>query len=137
MEQITAGEIMSSGLVTCRPEMSLLDVARLLVMTEVTALVVVDGEGRNLGIISQFDLLGMVGEDLSARCAEEIMTQPVLAVDRLLPIQEAANIMKQHRIHRLAVTGHDPSHALGVLSVTDIVRAMSDLDHVTPTALVR
>jgi len=127
MEELLVKEIMTRGAVTCNPEMTLTEVARLLSDADVSAIVVVDRQGRLQGIVSQFDLLGYLGKDLDAVTAGEIMTAPVVSVLPDDTVRHAADGMRKHRVHRLVVTDEEKTRVLGVVSATDVIHTMRGL----------
>ena len=114
-------ELMHRGLITCRQDASLGQVAVLLTQHHVHALVVVDRDRRPMGLISDFDLLA--GEWLSADSeslsvmrtltAGDLMSHPIASVEASTPLDEAAKMMLEKDISRLLVTedgkpaGHD------------------------------
>ena len=53
----------------------------------------------------------------------EIMTSPILSLDRYLPIEEANRFMHKNKIRHLAVTEEDK--IVGILSVKDLVSYFS------------
>ncbi len=120
-------DLMHPGLITCQLSASLGQVATLLTQHHVHALVIVDRDGRPLGILSDFDLLA--GEWLSANLesltamrkmtAGELMTQPINAVEADVPARDAAHRMRTEEINRLLVTEH--GKPVGVISISDMV----------------
>ncbi|HKV73288.1 MAG TPA: CBS domain-containing protein [Gemmatimonadales bacterium] len=97
----------------------------------VTALPVVDREGRLLGVVSNADVLQAQAEGAESDSwrhvvAEEVMSRPVLTVGPDVEIHAAARQMLYGDVHRLFVE-HDGKLA-GVLSQTDLVRALA-LEH--------
>lgn len=117
-------QIMSKGIVTCRPQASLEDVAQLMSDSEVSAVVVVDDDGTLKGLISQFDLLAEYGSDLSAKAAKDLMTVTPIAIGPEDQVEDAAQEMLKKKIHRLIVIDQDAPRASGVISVSDIIRTM-------------
>jgi len=119
-------DLMHRGVITCKPETSLLEVVRVIADTDVHAIVVVDAKGVAKGIISHMDILPLYGEDLSNYQAKDIMTASVIEVSPETPVTEAARIMLDHKIHRLVVTkpSREGRKPIGVLSTTDIIRDM-------------
>lgn len=124
-------ELMHPGLITCRAETTLGDVASLLTTHHVHALVVADRDGRPLGIITDFDLLAAEwlstdAESLAAMrkmTAGELMTSPVATIESSARASEAARRMVDEVIGRLMVVeGPKP---VGVLSVSDLVAHMA------------
>ena len=50
----------------------------------------------------------------------EIMTSPLITVDRDMPISECARIMHEHRIHHIPVVS-DSGMIIGMISATDFL----------------
>ncbi len=124
-------DLMHPGLLTCRPDTSLGQVAGLLTHYHVHALVVTDRDGRPLGIISDYDL--MAGEWLSvdseslrtmrSLTAADLMSFPIDMVEANMPLREAARLLQEKDINRLLVT--DRGKPVGVISVSDFVSSLA------------
>jgi CBS domain-containing protein len=122
---------MHPGVITCRADATLGQVAVMLTQHHVHALVVVDRDGRPLGIISDFDLLA--GEWLSAdpesleamrtMTAGELMSTPIDAVEADTPFSEAARRMHEEQVHRLLVL--EAGNPVGVISISDFVAGLA------------
>lgn len=120
-------DLMHPGVITCRPDATLGQVAVMLTQHHIHALIIADRDGRSLGIISDFDLLA--GEWLSAdpegleamrtMTAGELMSTPVDTIEAHAPASEAARRMCEEVIHRLLVT--DGGKPVGVISISDFV----------------
>ena len=125
-------DLMHPGLITCRPDTTLGQVAVMLTHHHVHALIVADRDGRPLGVISDFDLLA--GEWLSAdpesleamrtMTAGELMSTPVDTIEADTPFSEAARRMREDEVHRLVVT--ENSKSVGVVSISDFVAGLAD-----------
>ncbi len=79
-----------------------------------------------MGIVTETDLTRKVlGKGLSPESTpiSEIMTSPVLSLDRYLPIEEANRFMHKNKIRHLGVTEEDK--IVGILSVKDLVSYFS------------
>ena len=124
-------DLMHPGLLTCRPNAALGQVAVLLNQHHVHALIVADRDGRPVGIISDIDLLA--GEWLSADrkslatmrklTAADLMSQPVDSVEANLPLAEAVRELIDKDISRLLVT--DKGKPVGVISLSDFVASIA------------
>jgi predicted transcriptional regulator len=122
---------MHRGLITCRQDATLGQVAVLLTQHHVHALVVVDRDNRPMGLMSDFDLL--TGEWLSADsesldtmrklCASDLMSYPIISVDMDTPLNEAAKLLIEKDVNRLLVT--ERGKAVGMLSGSDFVASIS------------
>lgn len=124
-------DLMHPGLITCKPDATLGQVAVLLNQHHVHALIVTDRDGRALGIISDFDLLA--GEWLSSDSeslatmrsltASDLMSHPVDSVEANVPLSETANYMLEKEISRLLVT--ENAKPVGVISLSDFVASLA------------
>ena len=120
-------DIMHQGLIVCKPEASLGQVAALLTQHHVHALIVVESNDAPLGIISDFDLLAgewlsVDNESLDAMrkmTARDLMTSPIESIDANTSLEEAAKLMIEKQIHRMLVT--ESGKPVGVISVANIV----------------
>jgi CBS domain-containing protein len=130
-QALTVGELMTGDPVVAMVDAPLSDAAATMDKHRVSGLPVVDASGRLVGVISQTDLL-------HARTTEELwsswpglevrhlMTSPAVTVTTDVTIEDAARLMESRRIHRLVVTSADGQRAIGVLSVSDLVRSMAE-----------
>jgi CBS domain-containing protein len=124
-------EVMHPGLMTCRYDASLGQVAVMLTQHHIHSLVVTDRDGRLLGVITDFDLLA--GEWLSGdpqsldvmrqMTAGDLMSSPVETIEASETIGKAAKRMAEATIRRLIVS--ENGKPVGVLSVSDIVAVIS------------
>ena len=53
------------------------------------------------------------------------MHSPALTADRSMPLEEAAQMMEHAHVHRLVVVGDDQATPVGVISTTDLIRALA------------
>ena len=124
-------DLMHPGVLTCRPDALLGQVAVLLTQHKVHALIVSDPEGRPLGIISDYDLLAgewlsVDDESLSTMrhlTAHDLMSYPVDTIDADMPIREAAHTLIEKDVSRLLVT--ENGKPVGVISTTDFVASIA------------
>lgn len=127
----TVGGLMSSDPVVVWPDTPVSDVADLLDRSGISGVPVVDWSGYFVGVVSRVDLLRVrasdsLWADWSRLCARHIMSQPAFTVTVDTPVDDAVRLMESHRIHRLVVVSDDGESPIGVLSATDLVRAMAD-----------
>jgi len=129
MGQVTARDWMHQGVITCRPDTSVDEVAETIEMKDISALVVVDEAGDAIGVISRTDLVNarFVQPYLKhwrGMTAEHLMSQPVMSVAPDTDIKLAVEMLGEKRIHRLVVVETVGSHrrAVGILSVTDLAK---------------
>lgn len=128
MNPVFVREVMHQGVVSCSPDTTIRDAARLMVKAGVRALVVMDGDCGLAGIVSQTDLVNATLVHPSVRYwdglrVRDVMTRQVLTVTPDMKLEDAARLLVQSKVHRLVVvSSDDPCRPVGVLSVGDIVR---------------
>jgi CBS domain-containing protein len=126
----TVGELMTRDPILVSLDTPLSEVAELLDRFGISGVPVVDWGGHLVGVVSQTDLLrARAAEDLWARwpglAARHLMTRPALTASTETPIEEAVARMESNHVHRLVVVGDDGETPIGVISTTDLVRAMA------------
>jgi CBS domain-containing protein len=129
----TVQEWMHRGVITCRPETPVAEVAETMDRNDISALVVVDDSGDAHGVISRTDLVNARFIQPYIRHwhglnAEHLMTKPVISVAPDTSIIEAVQLLNEKRIHRLVVIETVGGHVrpVGILSVTDLARHVGD-----------
>jgi CBS domain-containing protein len=126
-------DLMHPGLITCRPDTALGQVAVMLDHHHVHALFVADRDGRPLGVISDFDLLAAEWlstdeaslETMKKMTAGELMTHPIDSIEGGVTACDAAARMRSEGISRLMVT--HGSVPVGVVSTSDFVASLADV----------
>ncbi|MDQ5841525.1 MAG: CBS domain-containing protein [Chloroflexota bacterium] len=120
---------MSIEPVTVRSDEPLSVADRLMRSFAVSGLPVVDRDGGLVGVVSRTDLMALAGDPRvdvwQGRSVAATMTAPGLTVDADATLTEAAARMEDHRVHRLVVVEPEAGHPIGILSTTDVVRAMA------------
>ncbi len=132
MSEVTVKDVMHEGVISCAPDASLEDVARVMREQRVSALVVVE-QAVAVGVISQTDLVNAAFVQPYMRywrgmVARHLMSSPVISIRRNISLADALELLESRRIHRLVVTeeGPDGERPVGILSMTDIARALGD-----------
>jgi hypothetical protein len=95
----------------------------------ITGAPVVDRAGFPLGVLSIRDLT----TDLSGRTAGDLMNAPALVIDAEAPIEDAARLLGESGYHRLVVVNAE-GHAVGLVSVLDVIRAVMGMPARHPSA---
>ncbi|OGD57417.1 hypothetical protein A3K78_01795 [Candidatus Bathyarchaeota archaeon RBG_13_52_12] len=86
--------------------------------------VIVTNNNRAVGIITSKNILSRIVEsrlDASTVRAKDIMSSPIITIEPDAPIEDAAKLMAQKRIKKIAVI--DKDKIIGVISTSDIVKA--------------
>ena len=125
----TVEHVMTPDPITIRADEPLSVVARLLEENEISGVPVVDENGILVGVIAESDLVrARATEHLWSRwpglSVRHLMHTPVLTADRTMTLEEAAVLMERAHVHRLVVVADDQQTPVGILSSSDIVRAM-------------
>ncbi|GAB4435269.1 MAG: CBS domain-containing protein [Chloroflexi bacterium OHK40] len=133
----TVGEVMHHGVLTCKRDTPIQDVARQMSEHDVSALVVVSDDGHMIGLISRTDLVNarlyeQYWKHWRGLTAGHIMVTDVVSVHVGDTLQQASRLMMERRIHRVVVVEEDSGglKPIGIVSVTDVVRdiARDDLE---------
>ncbi|GAB2813788.1 CBS domain-containing protein [Lentzea nigeriaca] len=122
-----ARDIMTSPAITVTPEVPVRGAAALLVSHGFTALPVVDGDKRLIGIVTEADLLrnGYVDETRGSTVGD-VMTTPAFAMDGGAQAEVLARVMLDDRVRCVPIV--DGSKVLGVVTRRDLVRALARTD---------
>lgn len=113
-----------ADVVSVPPEATGREVAETLARHRIGAVLVRDGEGRVLGIVSERDLVRAMardGEPPDRIPARVIMTQVLSTVTRTSTIGEALALMTDRRVRHLPVI--EAGALLGMVSIGDLVKA--------------
>jgi CBS domain-containing protein len=117
------GDVMRREVATVQPETPRGAVLPLLVTGDAGAVVVVDAQGRLLGIITNGDLMERAG-----LTAANAMTAQVIHVAANDPLDRAAQLMSTHGIRWLPVADAE-GRLVGLLNRVDVLRTMGEDYH--------
>jgi CBS domain-containing protein len=135
------GDVMVQDVVTVTAECGYKQIVDTLADHKVSAVPVVNGEGRVIGIVSEADLLHKVefngagvhaglfdrrrtreAKDKAAgETAMELMTRPAITIDRNASLSEAARVMERHNVKRLPVVDN-AGRLSGIVARRDLLR---------------
>jgi CBS domain-containing protein len=124
---------MHKGVITCRGDTPVVEVAKTMETKDISALVVVDDQGDAVGVISRTDLVNArfiqpYLKHWRGMAAEHLMSNPVISVSPDTGINEAVRRLREKHIHRLVVVEKSAGHIrpVGILSVTDLAKHTGD-----------
>jgi CBS domain-containing protein len=123
--KIIAGR--AGGIITCSPEDSVRQAARLLAENRIGCLPVLAG-GEVVGIFSERDLLYCVdreGGSVLVRPVSEVMTAPAITIGADTDVLTALSLMTRRRIRHLPVM--EGGRLAGFVSIGDLVKHRMDL----------
>lgn len=134
----TVSDVMTRTVVALRRDAHFKDIAKTMRQRKVSALPVLEGDGRVVGVVSEADLLPKEEfrhsepttydrvrrlSDIAraeAVTAEELMSAPAVCVPAGTTLSQAARIMAQRRIKRLPVTDAE-GKLCGIVSRRDLL----------------
>ncbi|MHB8158195.1 MAG: DUF294 nucleotidyltransferase-like domain-containing protein [Desulfocucumaceae bacterium] len=120
-------EIMSSPVVTCTTEDTVVDVANLMEKMNINAVIVVDGEDRPIGVISSPDLVKKIlarsVTDFTGITAGKIMNTNLITISSEAFYAEAMLAVSKYQTKQLAVTRR--GKLAGIVTVADLVKTRS------------
>ena len=147
---LKAQDIMTREVITVTPETGIQDLARRFVETRVSAMPVVDKEGRLEGIVTETDLVSQDKplhiptvisifdwvlylespkafeeevEKITAQKVGEICTRDVITCGPETPVSEIAALMSEKKAHLIPVVDADDK-VLGVVARLDVIRSV-------------
>lgn len=124
---ITASDIMSKRVVAVSEDTTLRDTVGRMLERNVGCAVIVDDEGRCVGVITERDCLRLFHQNvLPLSRVGEYMTRNPITVREEASINEAKNIMISQRIRHLPVV-NKKGQVVGILSMRDIFERVETL----------
>lgn len=111
------------AVVVCAPDHTLSDVANLLAQHGIGALVVTNGSGHVLGIISERDIIRLLsrhGPDVLTATVSDHMTRKVITCGERESIDRVMSIMNDNRFRHMPVV--EQGRLIGIVSLGDMVR---------------
>jgi len=124
------GAIASKQLVTITSTATLREASQLITLHHVSAIVIVNGRGEPVGLISQYDVSRFASQPAGKgnaldRAVTEAMTPTLLTLQADCRVIAAARIMTASHIHRVLVMSG--ATLVGLVSLTDIARLVGEV----------
>ena len=119
-------DVMVRDVITLDDKQNAKNAARIMTKFGISG-VIVQNEINIVGILTERDILTRVvasGQNPESIVVKDIMTEPVIVVSPLMPLEKAVGIMFQEKIKKLPVVEKDEDRVqlVGILSLTDIAR---------------
>jgi CBS domain-containing protein len=116
--QRRARDVMTTTIISTKPETPVKELTRLLAFHNVSGMPVLDGAGKLVGVVSEADVIGKQGKTVG-----DIMTRDVVTADQDDTLEALAQLMAGNRIKRLLIVRGD--EVVGLVSRADLVRAIA------------
>jgi CBS domain-containing protein len=124
-EDAQVHHVMRVGVVTCRPQTKLSDVARMMVGYDVHSIVVAEvGEASPWGIVTSLDL-AKVPDKLDSLTAGDIASTELVTIKSNEPLEKAAEVMAQHGVSHLIAVQPDMDRPAGMISTRDLAAVLA------------
>ena len=118
--------VMRSPVIAVSEETEIPEAANLMVINSLRRLVVVDGEHKVIGIVTQTDIIKNLSIDsfISFKKVEQIMNRNIISVDENDRLLNAVSLMVKNRISCILVMkGKKP---IGIITERDITKAIAE-----------
>jgi CBS domain-containing protein len=123
-EKARVHDAMRIGVVTCRPETSLEDVAQMMATFTIHS-VVVEEDGVPHGIVSAIDIATGGSSDLSDTCAADIATKDLVTIPADETLEQAARTMSEHGVTHLIAVQPGTERPVGVFSASGLAAVLA------------
>jgi len=123
-------QVMVKNPITINPEATVRDAARVMRDKGIGSVIIVD-ERKPVGILTERDIvrrITAVGLNPETLTVEKVCSKPVVAVNDILEVDDAVDIMRDNKIRRLVIVDNNDD-VVGILTSDDIgynLRSMSE-----------
>jgi len=130
LRRAAVSDAMHPGILACKPDASLTEVAQTMATHHVHCVAVVGMSDDEppcgvWSVISDLDLVRAGIGDGDRQSAREIAQQPLVTVEPSLPLREAGELMLAHGIRHLIVIEPGSQRPIGILSTADIAGVLA------------
>lgn len=127
LESFTVGYAMRSPPVTASASETIVSIAEKMITSDIGAVVIVE-DGSPIGLITERDIVDSIlkwYDKPSERLARDIMSSPIITVERDETIREALELMKEKGVRRLGVT--ENGRLTGIVTERRLLDIMRDM----------
>ncbi len=118
--------VMSKDMISIEKDLRIRSAIKTMVRKGVGS-VVITSQGRPVGIVTERDILKSLAYRKAVRPdtpVEVVMSKPLISINSIKTIGDAAEMMIRHKIRRLLVKEND--RYVGIVTQRDLQRAMTD-----------
>jgi CBS domain-containing protein len=124
--EATVLDAMRLGVISCPPDASVRELARVMATYRVHSVVIAEPEdGRPWGIVSDVDLAAAAGRDIDRLTARDIRRPSLVTVSADEPLSRAAKLMSEEGVAHVVVVQPHSGHPVGVLSTLDLAGVLA------------
>lgn len=116
---VAAGDVMTREVITTTEDASVHEVAQTLSEHHISGLPVCSGDGKLVGIISEYDLIARTGVTV-----REVMSRDVVSVKENTPLHTVRAFIVGRRLKRVPVVDAN-GKLVGILSRADLIRELA------------
>ena len=147
---LTAKELMTSQVITVKPETPVRELAKILSENNISGAPVVDDQGKVMGVVTESDLIYQNKKvhiptvvaildafiylenpdktekelkKMAGSKVEDIFAREVISVQQDTPLDEVATLMAEKKVHTLPVM--DGDKLVGVIGKSDVIRMIA------------
>jgi CBS domain-containing protein len=125
-EEARVGDVMTTGVVSCPPDMPLRAVAGIMARDRIHSVIVYDGgPERAWAIVSDLDVVGAANTDLDRETAAAVAGTPVVTVGPDERLARVVQLMAEYETTHLIVVEPETNRPAGVVSSLDIARVLA------------
>ena len=126
LEHATVSDAAHPGIISCDPEASFTEVARLMATHHVHCIAVMgtvhdeSGDSPVWGIVSDLDLLAHGLGNGAEATARSLIGHTIISVEPSMPLADAAELMLSRRVSHVVVIEPQTQRPVGILSTLDV-----------------
>jgi CBS domain-containing protein len=125
-ERASVLDAMRVGIVSCPPDTSLRDIARVMATYRIHSVVVSETEGaRPMGVVADIDVARAATSGARETTAGELARSKPVTVAANDSLERAARLMAEHEVTHLVVVQPHSGHPVGVLSTLDVAGVLA------------
>jgi CBS domain-containing protein len=125
-EKATVLDAMRVGVISCSPDSSVRELARVMATYRVHSVVIAEPQGdRAWGIVSDVEVAAAADKDVDKVMARDIWRSELVTIGPEERLWRAAQLMAEHNVAHLVVVQPQSGQPVGVLSTLDIAGVLA------------
>jgi signal-transduction protein with cAMP-binding, CBS, and nucleotidyltransferase domain len=121
--KLKVADVATLNPLTAPMKMTVKEAAALMAQEDIGSVIVVDDEGKPVGIVTESDLVSRVvakGLDPSTTALEQVMSKPLITIKPSVDVVEALRLMSKMKVRHLVVVRE--GRVEGIVTDRDVVR---------------